>query len=107
MRYIFCLVIVCSSLACHKSEIKILTEEKISDVLVDLTVSDQVINLHQPHERDSIREVLMQSLLKIHDLERSELDTNLYIYMSDFERFSRINKNVMSRIDSLISIERN
>ena len=31
-----------------------------------------------------MRTVLTESLLKIHNLDRSELDTNLYLYTSDF-----------------------
>lgn len=105
MRYIIACLLLLASMSCEQSEMKILTEDEVANVLVDLTISDQVISLHHVHERDSIREVLMESLLKIHDLDRAELDSNLYIYMSDFERFAKVNEVMQAKIDSLLQEE--
>lgn len=105
MRYIIACLLLLASVSCEQSEMKILTEDEVANVLVDLTISDQVISLHHVHERDSIREVLMESLLKIHDLDRAELDSNLYIYMSDFERFAKVNEVMQAKIDSLLQEE--
>ncbi len=74
-------------------------------IMLDLTVSDQVITLHQPHERDSIREVLINNVLEIHDLERSELDSNLVLYMSNFELYGDVAEIVKSKLDSLLKEE--
>ncbi len=102
MRYLIAGLLLLSFIGCQRSEMKILTEDEVANVLVDLTISDQVITLHHVHERDSIRELLMESLLKIHDLDRAELDSNLYIYMSDFERFAKVNEVIQAKIDSLL-----
>ena len=102
MRYSVLVILLVHLISCQQSGMKVLSEEEITNVLVDLTLSDQVIALYQPHERDSIREKLMTSLLKIHNLKKEELDSNLYIYMSDFDRFENINEKMKTKLDSLL-----
>ena len=106
MRTLLVLALLCSFLSCQRAEMTTLTEGEVANILLDLTISDQVISLHQPHERDSIREELMSSLLKIYDVERSELDSTLNIYMSDFERFERVSAIVKTKMDSLLREEK-
>ena len=106
MRTLLVLALLSSFLSCQRAEMTTLTEGEVANILLDLTISDQVISLHQPHERDSIREELMSSLLKIYDVERSELDSTLNIYMSDFERFERVNAIVKTKMDSLLREEK-
>jgi len=69
--------------------------------MVDISLADQIINLHSPEDRDSVRIVLTESLLKIHDTTREELDTNLYIYMSDFQEFNKLTDGMRDRYDAL------
>lgn len=105
MRDVFVTLLLLSLLSCQQAEMKTLSEAEMANVLLDLTISDQVITLHQPHERDSIREALMNNLLKIHNLERNELDSNLVTYMSDFERYGHVNDIVKGKLDSLLKEE--
>lgn len=69
--------------------------------MADLTFADQVLNIYEPEERDSIRSVLTESLLKIHNISKSDLDTNLYLYMSDFEKFGPLTDLMLQKYDSL------
>jgi len=78
-----------------------LNKEEMSDLLLDITVADQILLQYPASERDSIREIITQSLLKIHDLDRSELDTNLYLYMSDFEVFGETIKLMADKTKTL------
>ena len=91
----FCLI------GCQKDEVRILPADKMVDVLADVTFADQVVNLYQPEDRDSIRKILTESLLKIHDITKVELDTNLYLYMSDFEKFGPLTERVLQKYDTL------
>lgn len=84
----------------HKAEPTI-NDEEMSDLLLDMMLADEVVRLHPPQERDSVRNVLTQSLLKIHDLDRSELDSNLYLYMSDFQSFGRAIELTTTKTQSL------
>ena len=76
-------------------------EEKAVKIFTDISLADQVVNLYPPDQRDSIRIILTESLLKIHNVTQSELDTNLYLYMSDFERFGPLTDLMIERFDSL------
>ena len=78
-----------------------MTKEKLSEIMVDVALADQIINLHNVSERDSIRKILRESLLKVHNVTQSELDTNLYLYMSDLEEFEEIIDLMITRNDSI------
>lgn len=100
---IYVLLISCLLPSCQRSSDLLIEEEKAAQIFADITFADQIINLHGPEDRDSIRELLTQSLLKIHDLTPEELDTNLYLYMSDFDRFSDLTNLMIAKYDSITS----
>lgn len=62
----------------------------MASIMTDVALSDQIINSYPAHQKDSMRIVLRESLLKIHNISRTELDTNLYFYMSDFAEFEKV-----------------
>lgn len=73
----------------------------MSQVMMDVILADEVLRLYPPEARDSIREVLTESLLKIHNIDRSDLDTNLYLYTNDFENFDMTIKNITEKTTAL------
>jgi len=80
-----------------------MTDERMGGIFLDLSLADQILQRYPPAERDSIKVVLTESLLKIHDLERPELDTLLYFYMTDFERFEKSLKSMEAKNKELLS----
>ncbi len=88
-RYLVLVFLLLIGSSCGSKNTTQLTENEMSQVVLDITAADEIMRLHPPDQRDSVRELLIQSLLKIHNLDRAALDTNLYLYTSDFERFAR------------------
>ncbi len=86
---------------CRKSEDIHIEEEKMVAILADLNISDQIIRRYPAIYRDSIREVLTQSLLKIHDITQDQLDTNLYLYQIDLERYKDVSEKVVRHLESM------
>ncbi len=78
-----------------------LSKDKMTDVMVDISIANQVVNMYNPEDRDSIRILLTQSILKVHNLTQTELDTNIYLYMSDFEKFRPLSEEMIQKFDSL------
>lgn len=90
--------------ACEKEPQPTMTMEKMSDILVDMRIADQVINLYDPLERDSMRQVLLESLHKVHTTTQAEIDANIYIYMSDFDDAHEMAELMMAKYDSLKTV---
>ncbi len=105
MKRLFLFLLLGVLISCGADEVKIMEKDKFVNVMTDLAYSEVIINLYKPQERDSIRKLITESLLKIHDLERSELDTNLYIYMSDFEKMDQVTQTMIERYDKTMEIE--
>lgn len=76
-------------------------EEKMVRILADLNISDQIIRKYPAVYRDSIREVLTQSLLEIHNISQGKLDTNLYLYQTDLEKYKAISEQVLMRLEAM------
>lgn len=91
-----------SLMSCGSGDIKVLEQDKMVDIMTDLMYAEDIINLYGPAARDSIRILVTQSLLKIHDLDRSELDTNLYLYQTDFKKMEGITKAMLDKYDKAI-----
>ena len=83
-RFLLFFVFIGIGWSCGPRHDMLIPEEEMSQILMDITIADEVLKLYPPAQRDSMRTVLTESLLKIHKLDRSELDTNLYLYTSDF-----------------------
>ena len=71
------------------------------DILIDLQVSDQLIRRYDPLLQDSIRKELSKSLLKIHNITQAQLDSNLYFYELDAEKFKDLTQKVVEKMQEL------
>lgn len=76
-------------------------EEKMIDIIVDMHLSDQIIRKYDPVDRDSMREELSKTLLKVHNVTQEQLDTNLYIYQYDLTSYRDMTIKVVQKLDSL------
>ena len=73
-------------------------------VMTDLMLSDYTLRQFPVRLKDSLKVELSESILDIHDLSKVELDSNLYLYSIDFEKFQSLLEAVDVRLDSLIEI---
>jgi len=96
-RYLILILVVLIGISCDSKNNRQLPEDKMSELMLDIAIADEIIRLYPPNDRDSMRNVLTQSLLKIHKLDRSDLDTNLYLYTRDFERLGSTIKLITER----------
>lgn len=96
---IFALCVVCWSIlsSCSQKDIKRLPQDEAAVLFLDVGLADQIVGLHPPEERDSVKAVLVESLLKIHKLSQEELEANFYLYMSDFEAFDELTKEMLDK----------
>lgn len=75
----------------------------MADIFVDIGLADQVVLLHLPDKRDSVRAILKNGIIRIHDLPEEEIDANLNYYMTDLDKFKELLILVESKTDSLTS----
>ena len=71
------------------------------NIIADLHMADNVARQYSMSERDSIQNLLRQSLLKLHNVTESQLDTNLYLYQTDLENYRRVSKRVLDRLKEM------
>lgn len=76
-------------------------QEQMIDILTDMYVSDQIAREYPLEIRDSVSNILMQNLLKVHKVSKSQLDTNLYLYQLDLEGYKVMSDSVLNRITRL------
>lgn len=69
--------------------------------MADLGISDYMLAKFPPEEQDSVKEMMMFSLLKIHEISRMELDTNLYLYQINTEAYQEILNLMVPRMVEL------
>ena len=89
---------------CERQEILMIEEEKMVEVLVDLSLKDQIVRRHPVFNRDSISNLLTQQLLIIHNISQEQLDTNLYLYQFDLVKHARISEKVIKKLEDLKNI---
>ena len=100
-RYALFIMMVCLSSACVNEDLKLVSEEKMSVIMTDLMLADYTLRQYPVGMRDSLKGELMKSLLKVHKLTEAELDTNLYHYSVDYEKYQHLLEVVEVRLDSL------
>ena len=88
-------------ISCQGNSVKVLPEAKMEVLMADLILADYTIRQFPVRIRDSVRDELMKTLLEIHNLTQTELDTNVYIYATDYSKQEHIIKRLDARYDSL------
>jgi|GEM_PF-1795707 len=97
---IICIVGLCLS-SCADNKVEMVPEDKMAIIMSDLLLADYTMRQYQTGIRDSVKSELMKSLLKVHRLTRAELDTNLYLYSVDYDKYEHLLELVEGRLDSL------
>lgn len=69
--------------------------------MADLGIADYTIREYPPEQQDSVKEILVKELLRIHQLDRKELDTNLYLYQMDSRAYQDVLELMIPRIVQL------
>ena len=87
--------------SCKKNDPTTIPEDQMIQIMADLNLSDQIIKMYPAIYRDSIRNVLTQRLLKVHNISQVKLDTNLYLYQSDLDRYKIVSEKVVKYLESL------
>ena len=68
------------------------------DIMSDLMIVEQVVRNYDVRSQDSIRDVLKESLLKVHNVTEQQLDTNLYLYQYDTESFKSFSVDLVKML---------
>jgi len=87
-------------MACEQPQ-ETLPIDRTAQIFMDIGLADHIVNLHMPSQRDSVRDELTQGLLKIHGLSQEEMEANIYLYMSDFERFDELTHEILSKYEGM------
>lgn len=101
MKVTILLLLMLSIGSCSENPYPSVDEDQMVVIMSDMAMADNIIRLYPTSMRDSIRIELMESLLKIHNLTKTELDTNLYLYSVDVDRYEGMVKKMIIRYDSL------
>ncbi|MDR1372609.1 MAG: DUF4296 domain-containing protein [Dysgonamonadaceae bacterium] len=90
--------------ACRNSPYKILSDRKMEALLFDLYIAEAGMNNNiTVFAQDSARKSqLLESVLKLHDVTRAQLDSSLLWYAGNLDRYIKVNENVERRYVSLI-----
>ena len=89
---IFCII------SCAPGYEKIERAEML-DIMSDLMIVEQVVRNYDVRSQDSIRDVLKESLLKVHNVTEQQLDTNLYLYQYDTESFKSFSVDLVKLLE--------
>ena len=84
-----------------RQELDHIPEDEMVDILIDMHVADQILRKYDPVYRDSIREEIMKNLLKLHNVTREQLDTNLYIYQLDINGSKETTEKVVEKMQAI------
>jgi len=96
---VFLLAII---LSCAKNKpTPTISYDRMVNIVVDLYVAEEISRDFPIAFRDSINIVLIESLHKVHNTTQAELDSNLYLYETDYEVYQELLKEVKERLDSL------
>ncbi len=93
LRAILSAVLFTCSIAffsCKKEVPYTIPEDKMVRIFADLTLADDIVREYTVDERDSLSKVLLESILKIHKISQSQLDSNLYLYQTNFEKYEKV-----------------
>jgi len=102
MRRLLILTVVVLSVfaGCSDSHKRTISFDKMAVIMADLNLTDKMVREFPMVERDSIGEVLVKSLLKVHNVSQEELDINLYLYQADYETYERLLKKIRENYEA-------
>ena len=87
--------------ACQKKNELLIPEDKMVNIIADLTIAENALRQYSAQSKDSIQVLLKETLLKVHNIDTNQLDTNLYLYQIDVVNYAEISKRVVDRLKQL------
>ncbi len=96
-------MIVAAFLSCKEEAPYTISQDKMVNIMLDMTYADDIIRRYPGISRDSVQIELMKSLLKIHKVDYSELESNLYLYQQDMDLYKSMLDDIKHKLDSIKS----
>ena len=94
MKYFALLTLVVIMNSCKPGYEKI-EREQMLEIVSDLMILEQVVRNYDVKKQDSVRVLLKENLLKVHNVSEHQLDTNLYIYQFDSDSYRVFTKDLV------------
>ena len=94
MRFFLTLLLCMFADSCSPGYEKIEREEML-DIVSDLMIIEHVVRNYDIKRQDSIRVLMKENLLKVHNISEHQLDTNLYLYQFDSESYREFTKELV------------
>ncbi len=94
MKYILILMLWIISYSCNPGYEKIEREEML-EIVSDLMILEHVVRNYDLKRQDSIRTLMKENLLKVHNITEQQLDTNLYLYQFDSDSYRQFTKDLV------------
>ena len=94
MRYLGVMLVLLFICSCSPGYEKIEREEML-DIVSDLMILEHVVRNYDMKRQDSIRILMKENLLKVHDITEHQLDTNLYLYQFDSDAYRQFSKDLV------------
>jgi hypothetical protein len=74
--------------------------DKMAIIVADIDLAEKMVREFPMAQRDSMRQLLEKSLLKVHSVSQEELDINLYLYQSDYEIYEKLLNKMSENYDA-------
>lgn len=72
--------------------------EKMLSIVSDLIVLEHVVRNYDLNRQDSIRTVMKENLLKVHNITEHQLDTNLYLYQFESDSYRQFTSDLLEKL---------
>lgn len=84
--------------SCKRRPSYVLSENKMMDVLYDIRLTEAIYNSQASYRPDSMKDALVEGVLRKHNITQAELDSSLYWYSENINQYVSINDTVTSRL---------
>ena len=101
-QYPFYLYLIIGMISCMDSQPKpTISYDRMVELRADLFIAEEIVREYPVALKDSMNIVLTESLLKVYNLTQTELDSNIYLYETDYETYQKLLKDVKVRLDTI------
>jgi len=94
VRYLFVIVLCLLAICCSQGYEKIDRDDML-EIVSDLMIVEHLVRNYDIKRQDSIRILMKENLLKVHNISEHQLDTNLYLYQFDSDSYREFTKDLV------------
>lgn len=69
--------------------------EEMLEIVSDLMILEHVVRNYDMKRQDSIRTLMKENLLKVHNITEHQLDTNLYLYQFESDSYRQFTSDLV------------